>query len=158
MMASFDNNFKSKYTKCALTERIKQDLTKIPLDKEQYLQKIREHKKKEVQNQEYFDYELEIDLSIDLGEPRSISRKLYDDRWYYYKAHHYLKIGVFRNAPSFKVSLSHLSTNVIHELNTFDLVTRNYILKQAVTKIFEDINFDLYHNSISSRLEVVLVN
>lgn len=151
--------YDSGYTQCALTERIKQELAKVPLDKEEYLSQIREHKRTRSLNQYYydFDYELELDLSIDPDNPEDIKGKLYDDKWYYYKAHHYLKIGVFLNPPPFKVSLTHLSPEVIVELDAFDSATRQYILKQSVAKIFEDNNFELYHNSVSSRLEVVMV-
>jgi len=33
---------------------------------------------------------------------------------------------------------------------------KKFVLKQAVGRIFEDINFDLYHDSISANLEVIL--
>ena len=46
---------------------------------------------------------------------------------------------------------------MIYELNQLDENDRKFVLKQAVGRIFEDINFDLYHNSISANLEVVLV-
>ena len=82
-----------------------------------------------------------------------------DDRWYYYKAYHYQKLGLFlrKDAPPFKVSLSHLSPEMIYELSQLDKNDRKFVLKQAVSRIFEDINFNLYHDSISANLEVVLV-
>ena len=54
--------------------------------------------------------------------------------------------------------LSHLSAEMIYELGQLDEQDRKFVLKQAVGRIFEDINFDLYHDSISANLEVILVN
>lgn len=44
------------------------------------------------------------------------------------------------------------------ESGKLDEQDRKFVLKQAVSEIFEDINFKLYHDSISANLEVVLVN
>ena len=110
-------------------------------------------------NQYYYDYDNELDFSIDTKDPKSIEKKIYDDRWYYYKAYHYQKLGLFlrKDAPPFKVSLSHLSEEIIYELSQLGKNDRKFVLKQAVGRIFEDINFNLYHDSISANLEVVLV-
>jgi hypothetical protein len=54
--------------------------------------------------------------------------------------------------------LSHLSAEMIYELGQLDEQDKKFVLKQAVGGIFEDINFNLYHDSISANLEVVLVN
>jgi hypothetical protein len=97
---------------------------------------------------------LELDFSVNPKIPFNI-----DDRWYYYKSYHYQKLGLFlrKDVPHFKVSLSHLSPEIIYELNQLDFKDRRFVLKQSVSRIFEDINFDLYHDSISDRLEVVIV-
>jgi len=42
-------------------------------------------------------------------------------------------------------------------LSQLDEKDRRFVLKQAVGRIFEDINFNLYHDSISTNLEIVLV-
>jgi hypothetical protein len=63
-----------------------------------------------------------------------------------------------KDAPPFKVSLSHLSPEMIYELSQLDKKDRKFVLKQAVSGIFEDINFNLYHDSISANLKVILVN
>ena len=83
-----------------------------------------------------------------------------DDRIYYYQAYDFQKLGLYEreDAPAFKIKLSHLPEDIIYELSTFDESTRRFVLKQAVSRIFEDINYDLYHDSISSRLEVSLVD
>jgi len=54
--------------------------------------------------------------------------------------------------------LSHLSAEMIYELGQLDEQDRKFVLKQAVGGIFEDINFNFYHDSISANFEVVLVN
>ena len=83
-----------------------------------------------------------------------------DDRIYYYQAYDFQKLGLYEreDAPAFKIKLSHLPEDIIYELSTFDESTRRFVLKQAISRIFEDINYDLYHDSISSRLEVSLVD
>jgi hypothetical protein len=47
---------------------------------------------------------------------------------------------------------------MIYELSRLDEKDKKFVLKQAVSRIFEDININLYHDSISANLEVVLVN
>jgi hypothetical protein len=81
-------------------------------------------------------------------------------REYYYQAYHFQKLGLYKreDAPTFKVKLSHLSDDIIYELSTFDENTRRFVLKQAVSRIFEDINFNRFHDSISSILEVELID
>jgi hypothetical protein len=83
-----------------------------------------------------------------------------EDRLYYYQAYDFQKLGLYKrdDIPSFKVKLSHLPEDIIYELSILDSNTRRFVLKQAVARIFEDINYDLYHNSISNRLEVILVS
>ena len=80
----------------------------------------------------------------------------YDNRKYYNRAHDLLKIGAFRPVPSFIVSLSDLSPRLVKELHSLDARDREFVLKQAVGRIFEDINPELYHNSISRVLRVKL--
>ena len=152
---SLKNNFKNRYTFSAIPDKIKKELATVKFDVEEYKIKIDEYKKNRPLNERYYNYELELDFS----ENPKISFDIYD-RWYYYKAYHYLKLGLFlrKDAPPFKVSLSHLSPEMIYELSQLDENDRKFVLKQAVGRIFEDINFDLYHDSISANLEVILVN
>jgi hypothetical protein len=84
------------------------------------------------------------------------SKKVYDERKYYNRAHHFLKIGAFKTVPSFQIHVSDLSSKFVRELNELDREDLKYVLKQAVGRIFEDINFELYHNSISKVLKVGL--
>ena len=148
-------NIKNRYTVSAIPDKIKKELAIIKFDIETYKKKIEKYSKVRPPNQCYYDYDLKLDFSENPKIPFDI-----DDRWYYYKAYHYQKLGLFlrKDAPSFKVSLSHLSDEMIYELNQLDKNDRKFVLKQAVGRIFEDINFNLYHDSISANLEVVLVN
>jgi len=79
-----------------------------------------------------------------------------DNRKYYNQAHNLLKIGALKPTPFFIVYLSDLSPRLIKELHSLDNRDREYVLKQAIGRIFEDINFELYHNSISRVLKVRL--
>ena len=153
------NIIKNQYTFSAIPDKIQKELVIIKFNVNEYLKEIDKYKKDRPLNQFYYDYDKELDFSIDTKDQKSIEKKIYDDRWYYYKAYHYQKLGLFlrKDAPPFKVSLSHLSDEMIYELNQLDKNDRKFVLKQAVGRIFEDINFDLYHDSISANLEVVLV-
>ena len=78
---------------------------------------------------------------------------------YYLQAYVFQKLGLYKreNAPAFEVKLSHLPQDFIYELVQLDEQDRKFVLKQAVYRIFEDINFDLYPSSISVNLKVMLV-
>lgn len=67
------------------------------------------------------------------------------------------KIGACRPIPRFSVSVSDLSPELLNKLSFLDKRDRTFVLKQAVGRIFEDINRKLYHNRISRVLEVRLV-
>ena len=157
LQINFD--IQNRYTIPALTDRLKKILATIILVIGEYLTNIEEHKKNRDPNKYYYDYDQELDFSIDTNDPKSIESKIYDDRLYYYKAHHYQKLGLFlkKDAPFFKVNIDHLPSEIIYELSQLDQRARNYVLKQVVSRIFEDINFDLYHDSVSANLEVILV-
>lgn len=150
----------SRYTRSALTDRIKRILATTKLNIEEYIKEIEKHKKNRDPKKYYYDYDLELDFSIDTEDPKNIESKIYDDRLYYYKAHQYLKLGLFlkKYAPVFKIQLNHLTTDIIYELRQLDKSDIKFVLKQAVSRIFEDISIDLYHNSVSANLEVKLFN
>jgi hypothetical protein len=77
-------------------------------------------------------------------------------RIYYGQAFQLLKIGAYKPAPPYIIRFSHLTPRLQSELDQLDDIDRTYVLKQAVSRIFEDINLGLYHNSISRVLWVVL--
>ena len=152
-------DIKNRYAFTALPDKIKKELAIMKFDVDDYLEDIDKYKKDRPANQFYYDYDKELDFSIDTTNTENIKTKIYDDRLYYYKAHHYLKLGLFlrKDAPAFKVGLSHLSPEIIYELNQLNEQDRKFVLKQAVSRIFEDINYNMYHSSISANLEVLLV-
>lgn len=89
--------------------------------------------------------------------PEGHYSKVIDTRKYYNQAYHYLKIGRLKPVPKFCVSLSDLSRRLVIELADLSIENWNHVLKQAVALIFQEINSDLYHNSISKVFEVDLI-
>lgn len=146
------------YTRSALTDRLKKELAKVKLDFGECLKKIDKGKNSRLPNRYWYDYNSGLDFSINTKDPEDIKRKLYDDRKYYYHGHHYLKLGLFKreDIPYFWVDLSDLSNEIIYELKQLDPVDRKFVLRQAVGRILEDINFDIYHDSVSCCLDVRL--
>jgi hypothetical protein len=92
--------------------------------------------------------------TFDVSVRPSNDEKIYDHRKYYQQAHKSLLFGALKPVPPFVIYLSDLSPKIIKELYDLDRESRKYVLKQAVGRIFEDINSDLYHNSISRVLDV----
>lgn len=86
------------------------------------------------------------------------NNRFFDARKYYDQAHKSLIFGALKPVPRFLVHLSDLSKKLINELCELDKESREYVIKQAVGRIFEDINCDLYHDSISKVLKVELRN
>jgi hypothetical protein len=82
----------------------------------------------------------------------------FDPRKYYNRAHHHLKAAAFDPVPPYIVYLSDLSKTprLVKELQELDRADRAYVLRQAIGRILEDVNFDLYYNSISRVLKVEL--
>ena len=77
-------------------------------------------------------------------------------RFYYDQALQMLKIGAYNPAPPYVIQFSHLTPRLQSELDQLYDIDLIFVLKQAVSRIFEDINPELYHNSISRVLRVVL--
>jgi hypothetical protein len=77
-------------------------------------------------------------------------------RTYYDQAFQLLKIGAYNPVPPYTIQFSHLTPRLQTELSQLDGIDRIYVLKQAVSRIFEDLNLELYHNSISRVLRIVL--
>jgi hypothetical protein len=83
--------------------------------------------------------------------------KIVESSKYYDWAFQLQKLGVVKPTPTFVINAADLSTPLLKELNDLDPYTMYYVLHQAVGRIFEDINFELFHNSISRMLKVKLV-
>ena len=79
-----------------------------------------------------------------------------EGRKYYDQAYRMQNIGAFRPTPSFIIYLSDLTPKLIKQVSELDNESRGYVLCQAVGRIFEDLNSELYHNSISKMLKVRL--
>jgi hypothetical protein len=77
-----------------------------------------------------------------------------EGRKYYDQARRMQNIGAFRPTPSFIIHISDLTPKLIKEISQLDNESRGFVLCQAVGRIFEDINSELYHNSISKVLRV----
>ena len=88
----------------------------------------------------------------------STNKKVHEDRKYYNLCYNFLLIGAHKSPRPYPVSVSDLSDKLLRELNSLNMDERRYILKQAVGRIFEDIDSKLYHDSISRVLKVVLVD
>lgn len=120
-------------------------------------------KDEEVWSDDYLVCKLKEELATVEFTPFSVKTDLldnnrnFDSRKYYNQAYHFLKIGALKPVPAYLVSLSDLSSNVVRALVAYDKEDRAIILRQAVGRIFEDINRRLYHDSISRVLEVDLV-
>jgi hypothetical protein len=79
-----------------------------------------------------------------------------EGRKYYDQVYSMQNIGALTPTPSFIIHLSDLTPKLIKEISNLDNEIRGYVLRQAVGRIFEDINSELYHNSISKVLKVRL--
>ena len=87
------NIIKHQYTFSAIPDKIQKELVIIKFNVIEYLKEIDKYKKDRPINKFYYDYDKELDFSIDTKDPKSIEKKIYDDRWYYYKGYHYQKFG-----------------------------------------------------------------
>lgn len=68
---------RNRYTRSALTDRIKKILSTTKLNIEEYLNNTENNKKNRNPNKYYFDYYQELDFSIDTKDPRNIESKIY---------------------------------------------------------------------------------
>jgi hypothetical protein len=79
-------------------------------------------------------------------------------RIYYFQAFQLLKIGAYNPVPPYVIIFSHLTSRLQLELNQLHGIDLTYVLKQAASRIFEDINLELYHNSSSRILRIKNTN
>lgn len=64
-------------------------------------------------------------------------------------------VGNTKSSLEFVIKFSDLSPRLIAELKVMDKMSADYVVKQAVGKIFESINSERYHNlGVSKRLKV----
>jgi hypothetical protein len=86
------------------------------------------------------------------------ARALFGDRKYYNQAFELLNVGACNPVPEYLINLSDLTPELKKELSDLDNNGLNFVLKQVVGWIFEDVNSWLYHTSISRVLKVGLVS
>jgi hypothetical protein len=80
-------------------------------------------------------------------------------RKYYRQARQLMKwIPITRPHPEFVINISDLTPRIIKELTQIETCkkARNYIILQAVTRIFENLDFEYCHLSIFRNLRVRL--
>ena len=65
-------------------------------------------------------------------------------------------IPIAKPTPEFVISISDLTPRILAELKALDKCGYNYVMKQAVARIFEDFDFRQYHLSIGRKLKVRL--
>jgi hypothetical protein len=78
-------------------------------------------------------------------------------RKYYRQARELMKwIPIARPPPEFVINISDLTPRIIKELTQIETCkkARNYIILQAVTRIFENLDFEYCHLSIFRNLKV----
>ena len=121
------------YTQSSLVDSIKKQLATVIIDQESYIKEIQKYKNNRQLNQYNYDFKLDLDFSDNPKIPFDI-----DDRWYYYKAYQFLKIGLFKSedAPAFRVQLRHLTPDIIFALAQMDIETRKFVLKQVCFTYF----------------------
>jgi hypothetical protein len=101
--------------------------------------------------------EITIDRDFYVNGQRSL--KTLTVRKYYRQARELMKwISIMRPAPEFVINAIDLSPEVTGELEARldNPPTFGYILKEAVGRIFENLDFNLYHQSIARSLKVRL--
>lgn len=108
----------------------------------------------------YIIEELKYELGIFTDYIKNEDGEFVEGRKYYDLAKYLqYRISVYRPVPFFRISLSDLSEKLKQELSSLHRETLVYVLKEAVARIFEDIDARQYHtNSISSLLEVQLID
>ena len=108
--------------------------------------------------------ELDLDLSrvvenitFGLKDDDSQETKLLTVHKYYQQARDLMRwIPIVRPVPEFVINAKDLSPEVIEEIEARidDLPTLTYILKQAIGRIFENLNHAYFHLSIARNLRV----
>jgi hypothetical protein len=82
------------------------------------------------------------------------ARALFGDRKYYNQAFELLNEGACNPVPEYLINLSDLTPELKKELSDLDTKSLDFVLKQTVGWIFEDINSWIYHTSVSKVLKV----
>ena len=95
---------------------------------------------------------------VQVEEIHQVNNKEIHVKKYHRQARELLKwIPIARPCPAFVVYISDLTPEINNEIVAIDSEdTLTYVLKQAVGRIFENLDFDYYHLSIARNLKVKL--
>jgi len=65
-------------------------------------------------------------------------------------------IPIAKPTPEFIINISDLTPRILSELKMLDICSYNYVTKQAIGRLFEEIDVRQYHLSIGRKLKVRL--
>jgi len=65
-------------------------------------------------------------------------------------------IPISKPKAKFIINISDLTPRIYCELKSLDKHSAQYVLKEAVKRIFQNIDFKFYHEHIEDNLEIVL--
>lgn len=87
---------------------------------------------------------LELDNVKELNEKSGLTKRKYEEqaKWLIHR------IPVYRPTPAFIMNLSDLSTKIKEELADLDNETLDYVLKETIGRIFEDIGQRYFRLSV----------
>jgi hypothetical protein len=80
---------------------------------------------------------------------RGVLRRLYEEQ-VRYKMY---RIPIFRPSPVFVIHLKHLDDRLKRELSTLDRENRDFVVREAIGKIFEQVDKRFYFQSAKPRLQ-----
>jgi hypothetical protein len=80
---------------------------------------------------------------------RGVLRRLYEEQTRY----KIYRIPIFRPSPVFVIHLKHLDDRLKRELSTLDRANRDFVVREAIGKLFEQIDKRFYLQSAKPLLE-----
>jgi hypothetical protein len=93
--------------------------------------------------------------SDEVGTTTTSGTRVARPRKYLEQARKLLPVAFLGKSP-FIINVSDLTPRIVDELSKRDAHSRGYILRQAAGRIFEEVNFELYHLSVAKGLRVRL--
>jgi|RhiMetdeSRZDD1v2_1073273.scaffolds.fasta_scaffold958657_1 hypothetical protein len=110
---------------------------------------------------EYWTIEHLIDtLFLQIAKTKEIinynSKKITIYKYYHQALRMWKWIPISKPKAKFIVNISDLTPIIYCELKSLENHTVQYVLKEAVKRIFENIDFKFYHEHIEDNLEVIL--
>jgi hypothetical protein len=114
------------------------------------------------EDREYYTIEYLLDkLFLELVSTREIiianeGRRVTIRKYYHQALRLWRWIPITKPIPIYIVNLADLTPRTAIELKTLDKLEGNYLMKNAVGRIFENIDYRSYHMNIARRLKVRL--